>query len=208
VLGTAHLRTTPGKKSPDGSFREYSYSRERIEAIKLQLEDMGYSVVVDYESPEPLPEWTAKRDKYGYVAEQKEELRHRVKVVNSYCGKGKQVVYVSIHTDAMSGDGFWHTASGFSVRVSPNASKKSRKLAKIFTDRARKMNMLGNRCVPKEGYWEQNLYVLNYTKCPAVLTETGFQDNKREIAWLLSNAGKHMVERLHVEAIAEFCESL
>ena len=208
ILGTAHLRTTPGKRSPDGTFREYSYSRERVEAIKLQLEDMGYTVFIDYESPEPLPKWAAERDKYGYVAEQREELKYRAKVVNSHCGKGKQVIYVSVHTDAMGGDGMWHCASGFTVRVSPKASKKAKTLAKMFTERAKKMGMTGNRVVPKEGYVEQNIYVLNNTKCPAVLTETGFQDNKREVAWLLSSAGKHMVERLHVEAIAEFCESL
>ena len=27
ILGTAHLSSTPGKRSPDGTFREYQYSR-------------------------------------------------------------------------------------------------------------------------------------------------------------------------------------
>lgn len=208
ILGTAHLRTTPGKRSPDGSFKEYQYSRERVVGIKAKLENLGYTVFVDYESPNPLPEWAKERDKYGYLAEQKAELRYRVGVVNSHCGKGKQVIYVSIHTNAMSGDGLWHGASGFSVMVSNKASMKSKRLASIFTNKAKKMNMMGNRSIPPFGYWEQSLYVLNNTRCPAVLTETGFQDNKREVAWLLSDAGKHMVERLHVEAIAEFCENL
>jgi hypothetical protein len=37
ILGTAHLKSTPGKCSPDGKFREYKYSREIVAAVKAIL---------------------------------------------------------------------------------------------------------------------------------------------------------------------------
>ena len=77
ILGTAHLRTTPGKCSPDGKFFEAIYSRERVEAIAAKLRAYGYRVVIDYESLEPKPEWTVARKKAGYGAEQQKELEEQ-----------------------------------------------------------------------------------------------------------------------------------
>lgn len=208
VLGTAHLRTTLGKCSPDGRFHEYEYSRERVQGVKAKLEALGYNVAIDYEDAEPLAAWTAARKKHGYKAEQTAELKYRVRAVNAFCQHFKHVLYVSMHTDAAGADGQWHDARGFSARVSTQASKKSKDCAQIFTKRAALYGMLGNRATPKQGYYPQSLYVLNNTICPAVLTETGFQDNKDDVEWLLSDEGKHMVERLHVESIVEYLESL
>ena len=49
ILGTAHLKSTPGKCSPDGKFKEYLYSREICKAVKAILEDLGYKVLIDIE---------------------------------------------------------------------------------------------------------------------------------------------------------------
>lgn len=208
ILGTAHLESTLGKCSPDGRFREYAYSRERVAAVKAKLEGLGYQVAIDYEDSKPLATWTQARKRGGYKAEQNAELQYRVRAVNALCRQYKYCVYVSMHTDAAGGDGKWHNARGFSARVSPQGSKNSQRLGKLFTQRAALYGMLGNRCTPPEGYWKQSLYVLNNTICPAVLTETGFQDNEEDVGWLLSDEGKHMVERLHVESIVEYIEGL
>lgn len=37
ILGTAHLKSTPGKCSPDKKFKEYEYSREVVAAVKATL---------------------------------------------------------------------------------------------------------------------------------------------------------------------------
>jgi hypothetical protein len=37
ILGTAHLASTPGKRSPDGKFREYKFSREIVQELKNKL---------------------------------------------------------------------------------------------------------------------------------------------------------------------------
>ena len=34
ILGTAHLKSTPGKCSPDKKFYEYQYSRKVCKAVK------------------------------------------------------------------------------------------------------------------------------------------------------------------------------
>ena len=47
ILGTAHLKSTPGKCSPDKKFFEYKYSRQLVSAIKKALEDLKYKVFVD-----------------------------------------------------------------------------------------------------------------------------------------------------------------
>jgi hypothetical protein len=49
ILGTAHLKSTPGKCSPDKRFFEYKYSREICKAIKVILEEYGYKVFIDIE---------------------------------------------------------------------------------------------------------------------------------------------------------------
>ena len=49
ILGTAHLSSTAGKRSPDGLFREYKYSREICKLVKEALVQRGYDCVIDYE---------------------------------------------------------------------------------------------------------------------------------------------------------------
>ena len=42
ILGTAHLKSTPGKCSPDKKFYEYKYSREVCQAVKEILKDYNF----------------------------------------------------------------------------------------------------------------------------------------------------------------------
>ena len=85
-----------------------------------------------------------------------------------------------------------------------NASSKSRRLAKLFTQHAKAMKLTGNRCVPSSGYWQKNLYVLRNTLCPAVLTENLFQDNKADVDFLLSDQGRQAIVNLHSKAIEDY----
>ena len=51
---------------------------------------------------------------------------------------------------------------------------------------------------------ESNFYILKYTKCPAVLTENFFQDNKEDVEYLLSQQGKETVARIHICGIIKY----
>ena len=203
ILGTAHLRTTPGKCSPDGRIREYAYSRELVSLISAGLRKLGYNVIIDYIATEPLASWTGK----GWRSEQNKELAYRVSVVNSVCKKygTGNCVYVSVHLNAAGGDGKFHTASGFTVFVSNNASADSKRLAQLFTSNAIYADLMGNRSVPSCKYWQANLYVLRNTWCPAVLTENLFQDNKSDVEFLLTDEGQQALADLHIKTIDEWC---
>ena len=193
ILGTAHLKSTPGKCSPDKRLKEYAYSREIVSAIKAVLQNMGYKVFVDIED-EDLP------------VSQSRELCLRCKVVNELCNTYKDCIYVSIHVNAAASDGKWHNGTGWEVYTTPgktkaddlatclyNAAKYNASDKKMRTD-------LSDGDPDKEAH----LYVLKHTNCPAVLTENFFQDNKSDVDYLLSDRGFHEIVRLHVEGILNY----
>ena len=49
--------------------------------------------------------------------------------------------------------------------------------------------------------------MLKKTKCPAVLTENFFMDNKDDVAYLVSPEGRNAVVATHVEAIIKYIQS-
>lgn len=57
-------------------------------------------------------------------------------------------------------------------------------------------------------YWVSSLYICKHTNCPAVLTENLFQDNREDVDYLLSDAGKQAIVRLHVKGIIDYLNSL
>ena len=206
ALGTAHRKREAGKNSPDGRLREYAYSREIISEVKVKLESMGYKVLVDMEDedlPKSMQSVSAKQERQN-------ELAMRVNFVNEVCrqNKGRQVLYVSIHVNASGSDGQWHQANGWSVFVSNKASERSKRLANSLFDAAQSHELKMRQPTAQQKYWEQSLYVLNNTICPAVLTENLFQDNIDDVGFLLSDEGRHVIERLHVEGIIRYIESL
>lgn len=183
---------TGGKCSPDGRLKEYRYCREIAQRVSRGLSLRGVECILLTPEKEDTP------------------LRERVRKVNAWCRKrgNANVLLVSIHNDAAGSDGKWHNARGFSVFVSRNASEKSRRLARIFTDTATEMGLMGNRCVPAQKYWVQSLAMTRDTNCPAVLTENLFQDNREDVEFLLSEEGKQKVTELHVRAILQYIKDV
>lgn len=205
ILGTAHLLTTPGKRSPEGRFREAIYSREIVREVKAKLAAYGYTVFVDYDGdklPRTMQTPMAK-------LEQQRELALRVANVNQLCKEygAANVLYVSIHVNAAGADGKWHQARGWQVNVSPKASSKSKLLAGCLFDAAKGVGLKMRQPSASQKYWNNAaLYILSNTACPAVLTENLFQDNKEDVAFLTSDEGRHAIERLHVEGIIDYIQ--
>lgn len=193
ILGTAHLKSTPGKCSPDGKFREYQYSRKVVAAIKANLKSLGYNVFTDIEDDD-------------LNVTQSRELQLRCKIVNDLCKVYKDCVYVSIHVNAASSDGKWHTATGWEIYTTPGKTKAD-KLATCLYEAAKKnFKDIKLRTDFSDGDpdKEANLYVLKHTSCPAVLTENLFQDNKSDVEYLLSDKGFNEIVKIHVEGILEY----
>ena len=192
ILGTAHLKSTPGKCSPDKRLKEYAYSREIVSAVKAILQNMGYQVFVDIEDED-------------LKVTQQQELSLRCKVVNELC-KQYDCIYVSIHVNAAASDGKWHNATGWEIYTSPGKTKAD-DLATCIFNAARynlKDKKLRTDLSDGDPDKEANLYVLKHTLCPSVLTENFFQDNKSDVDYLLSDRGFHEIVRLHVEGILSY----
>ena len=194
ILGTAHLKSTPGKCSPDKKFYEYKYSREVCKTVKSILEEMGYTVFIDIE------------DEDLKNVNQSKELCLRCKIVNDLQKAYKNCIYVSIHVNAAGNGTNWMNATGWSAYTSVGVTAAD-KLANCLYDAAKK-NLTGKKLrtdySDKDPDIESNFYVLKHTNCPAVLTENFFQDNKEDVKYLTSDLGFQQIVRTHVEGILKY----
>lgn len=188
LIDNGHGVDTKGKCSPDGRLREYIWAREVAVLIEQQLHTLGYDVE-------------------RIVPEIKDiSLKERCRRVNAICNKygSKNCLLISVHINAAGADGKWHSATGWSGWVAPNASTNSKRLAQLLYAEAEKRGLRGNRAVPACKYWVGNFAMVRDTKCPAVLTENLFQDNQQEAEWLQTDEGKKTIADLHVQAILKY----
>lgn len=187
MLDNGHGANTKGKCSPDKSLFEYRWAREMVDLIIEQLSKLGIKAIKLV--PEDIDV----------------SLRERVKRANQiYKDSNKRAILISVHCNAAGADGKWHNASGWSVFIAQNASSNSKRLAQSLYEEAKKQGLQGNRSVPKEEYWVQSLAICRDTNCPAILTENMFQDNKGDVAILLSDEGKKKIADVHVQGILNY----
>lgn len=172
VLGTAHEEKTPGKRSPDGQFREYEYSRRLCREVQKQLKERNIDCVIDFEE-----------DNVPGASNSSQELKIRVQKVNSI----PDAIYVSLHVNASGST--WTNARGMTVHVANRCSQRSEKLGQSIYEEATKNGLQGNRNVPYDHLWRNDFYVLKYTKGPAVLVEVAFMTNHEDVEMMLSEAG-------------------
>lgn len=193
ILGTAHLKSTPGKCSPDKRLKEYEYSRKVCKKVKEALNKLGYTVFIDIE-----------QDDLNLKSSQ--ELVYRCNIVNNLQKKYKNCIYISIHVNAAGADGNWRTATGWEAYTSTGVTSAD-KLATCLYDSA-KINLEGKKLRTdfgdKDPDKESNFYVLKHTSCPAVLTENFFQDNKDDVDFLLSDEGFNKIVKTHVDGIIKY----
>lgn len=188
LIDNGHGSDTPGKCSPDGRHREYLWTRDVAQRLEKALTEEGI---------------TATR----IVTEQRDiSIAERCHRANAVCRQhgAKNVILISLHNNAAGNEGQWLNARGWTVHVSLNASSRSKRLAQLLYDQAERFVLQGNRSVPKERYWLQNLGICRDTNCPAVLTENLFQDNREDVAILQSEEGRRRIVELHVEAIKNY----
>lgn len=202
ILGTAHQMNTPGKRSPDGRLIEYRWSREICEAIKAELAREGIECVIDY-----LDDIIASTSS--------QELLRRVQTVNAICNnKGyKNCMYISVHVNAAGSDGEWHNARGWSVYTSKGVTQADRLATEIYNC-AKQVLPHDNKSYVRQDTrdgdpdFESDFYVLKHTKCIAVLTENLFMDNRDDVEYLLSDAGKKDIVNIHTQAIFNYLKKI
>lgn len=189
---------TKGKYSPitdiedetvyKGRFREGNFNRIVGNALAKRLKDYGYDVdiIVKEKKDIPLPE--------------------RVERVNKICTKygAKNCILISVHSNAAGNGSKWMDATGTCVYVAKTSSATSKELAKCIYNAASTTGFAGNRSVPKEKYWEANFTMVSKTKCPAVLTENLFYDNKEDLKILTAEEGRNKIVAYHTAGIINF----
>lgn len=188
LLDFGHGVDTPGKCSPDGRLREYKYVRE-----------VGYNIARYFEYDASIPVTIV-------VPEERDiTLPERVRRVNEFVDtyKTQQCFLVSLHVNAAA-NGSWANARGWQVHVSKNASYNSKLIANALYNAANELGVNTRAPMPTQHYWANNFYILSHTKCPAVLTENFFQDNKEDVEFLLSDVGRATVENIHILGISKY----
>lgn len=187
LIDNGHGKETPGKCSPDGRLREYAYTREiaiRVES-KLKQANIDAVRIVPEETDVPLAERVDRANR-------------------TYAEAGKQALLVSIHCNAMGSGAEWMPAHGWSVFVGGNASRKSKLLARTIAQAALSKKVAVRQPSRQVLYWTADLYICRKTNCPAILVENFFQDNREDVDFLLSEAGKQCVTDIMVEGIINY----
>ena len=190
LIDPGHGIDRPGKRSPDGLFREYLWNRQVADLILEGLVSAGIdaSLVV-----------TETNDV---------SLRNRVNRVNTICNRlgASNVLLVSIHANAAGNGSAWMNAKGWSCYTSRGKTKSDQvaeclyvEFEAEFQDRKIRKDMSdGDRD------WEENFYVLEKSKCPAVLLENFFYDNREECAWMLQEETKRRIASAAVKGIIKY----
>lgn len=190
LIDPGHGIDTPGKRSPDGLFLEYLWNRQVADLILEGLLSAGVdaSLVV-----------TETNDV---------SLRNRVNRVNTICNRlgASNVLLVSIHANAAGNGSAWMNAKGWSCYTSKGKTKSDQvaeclydAFEEEFQDRKIRKDMSeGDRD------WEENFYVLQKSKCPAVLLENFFYDNREECAWMLQEETKKRIASAAVKGIIKY----
>ena len=190
LIDPGHGIDTPGKRSPDGLFLEYLWNRQVADLILEGLVSAGVdaSLVV-----------TETNDV---------TLRNRVNRINTICNRvgASNVLLVSVHANAAGNGSAWMNAKGWSCYTSKGKTKSDQvaeclydAFEEEFQDRKIRKDMSdGDRD------WEENFYVLQKSKCPAVLLENFFYDNREECAWMLQEETKKRIASAAVKGIIKY----
>lgn len=185
-LDNGHGKQTAGKRSPvmeNGKrFFEYEFNRDIVRRIKLALDDneVNYFDVV--------PEVDIDNFLEGRVARANAKKFPLPKI------------FLSVHSNAGPAPSLnhWSTASGIETWYF-HGSIKGRKLAAAFQKELIALLPWKNRNIRSQQ--RKQFYVLRNTSMPAVLTENGFYNNKKEVELLNKDDIRQKIADAHVAAI-------
>ena len=99
LLDPGHGSDTPGKRSPDGRFREYAFNRDIAARVASKLTSLGLNAEIIVPELTDVP------------------LKERVSRINAHCtalGTGNAIC-ISIHANAAGNGSKWMNARGWRV---------------------------------------------------------------------------------------------
>ena len=162
AIDAGHGNNTPGKRSPDGSLREFHFNNPvALEVTRILRNEYGQTVYNPYDV-------TGKIDT---------PLNTRIQRANA----AKVDAFISIHANA-AGSG-WNTGEGIETFIYNQGTQAgSMRLAANVQNHLIRDTGLKNRGVKRGNY-----AVLRETNAPAILIEAGFMTNLKEAALLKSD---------------------
>lgn len=194
ILDAGHGINTPGKRSPDGRFREYKFNRIIVNAVAEHLRLRGYDVEIltPEETDVPLPDRVDRANR----------------MTCQPCLPIQKVCIISIHGNAAGNGSKWMKARGWCAYTCKGHTL-SDELATCLYKAARK-HLPGQRIrtdyTDGDTDFEAQFYLLRNTYAAAVLTENLFYDNPDDLAFLESVEGQKAIVALHIEGIVDFLE--
>ena len=185
LIDNGHGIQTKGKRSPDGALLEYAYTRDLARQIVTTLKSRGYDSELLVPEDDDIP------------------LSERVRRINEICLTYEpscpaptghpNVILISLHLNA-AGDGTkWMNATVWSCYTCKGQTESDRLADCLYkaAEQILKSQVIRTDCA-RDGDpdWEENFYILRHSLCPAVLVEQFFMDNKKDLAYLISDEGK------------------
>lgn len=192
LIDAGHGIDTPGKMSPDGSFLEYLWNRQVADLVLTRLRSSGLDADLVVTETNDIT------------------LRTRTMRVNRVCDRmgAENVLLISIHANAAGNGKTWMNATGWECHTSPGKTK-SDALAECFYDAFSKAfpeKRMRRDLSDGDSDKESSFYILTKTKCPAVLLENFFYDNRAECIWLQHDYIKMRIADAIVDGLKRYLE--
>ncbi|MYL19280.1 N-acetylmuramoyl-L-alanine amidase [Halobacillus litoralis] len=183
ALDDGHGMETPGKRTPyiqeiGRQIKENEFNRKVVQYLTPILLDHGFRVLLVAPTNEDTP------------------LSYRTRAAN----ENKSDIYVSVHYNAFDGSFGGADPNGIELYVYPGYLNRSAgKLASSLAKYLRQGTDQNFR-----GIKEANFHVLRETDMPAVLTENGYMDNKREALLMIDESFQKEVAEEHARGILDY----
>ena len=190
LIDAGHGIDTPGKRSPDGSFLEYLWNRQVGDLALTGLRARGFDADLVVTETNDIT------------------LRTRAMRVNRVCDRmgASNVILVSIHANAAGNGKSWMNATGWECYTSPGKTRSDalaecfyKSFSAAFPEKRMRRDLSDG-----DSDKESNFYILTKTRCPAVLLENFFYDNRDECAWLLLDGTKARIASAIVGGIRKY----
>ena len=190
LIDCGHGIDTPGKRSPDGAFLEYLWNRQVGDLALTGLRARGFDADLVVTETNDI------------------SLRARAMRVNRVCDREgtDNVILVSIHANAAGNGKTWMNATGWECHTSQGKTKSDLLaecfydvFSKVFPDKRMRKDLSDG-----DSDKESSFYILTKTKCPAVLLENFFYDNREECAWLLQEDTKKRIANAIVCGVCHY----
>ena len=157
IIDAGHGPETPGKRSPDGTLREFTFNEATAICVKKLLTTVGFTVIFSHDHSRDV------------------SLSERISLANKLKGDA----FVSIHANAFGNH--WNASEGIETYTWLHANETSIRMATCVQEALIMRTGSKNRGVKKA-----NFAVLRETAMPAILVECGFMTNKEEANLLKS----------------------